>query len=480
MTVSELPLLAGWPLGDLRDLPVQRVKSRQLPAHPEMPVYDPETRGTQRLVAVGRRGGRERALVFSPEAGRSHAWLVGPTGSGKTTILLRLIKADMAAGRSVVVFDPKDLVNDVLARVPAERRQDVVVLDPSSDRPVGFNPLAAAGRPAELVADGIFGILHELFAAHWGPRTGDVLHSSLLTLARTSGTSLPLLPVLLTNPAYRQRLVAGLNDPLGVSAFWRWYDALSEAERAVVIAPTLSRLRQLLLRPSLRSVLGQTTPAFHMGEVFKRPRIVLVRLSPGQLGPEGAALFGSLVWSQLWQLIQAQAVVPPAHRRTVTVFADEFQIYLRTPVSFTDMLVTSRALGTGLIVAHQHLPQLSTEVREALLANAGSRVVFGLRHDDAKVFARHDYRLEADDFTGLGRYEVYASLRTASGEDTGWMSGRTLPPSEALLDPADLQCDVERRLGQERAETEAALIAAAGLAEPDLGVVGRRPRGGRS
>lgn len=456
LSVVEVPLLAGWPVGEVRHLPVAYQASRWLPAHRAMPAY--QEGGGQRLVAVGRRGASERALVLPVADATRHLHVMGPTGVGKSTLLLGLIRADMAAGHSVVLLDPKgDLVTDVLARVPEERQEDVVVLDPTSERPVGLNPLAAEGDP-ELLADGLLGTFHELFASAWGPRTHDVLSSALLTLARQEQTSVALVPLLLNHPGFRARLSAGLDDPLGVGSFWAQYEAMSEAEQRAAIGPVSNKLRQVLNRSALRAVVGQLTPRFDLAEVFQRPRVVLVSLAKGLLGPEGAALFGALAWARLWQAALAQAGVPASRRRPVLVYADEFQDFLKAPVSFTDLLVQARGLGVGLTLAHQHLGQLGPEVRDAVLANAGSRVAFQLLAADASVLSRTDGQLAPEDLSSLGAHEVYASLRLG-GAATGWMWGRTLPPSPPTQDPAELARASAERYGVPRSETEAALRA---------------------
>jgi len=476
LSLTEVPALAGWPIGDLRRLPVRRQSSRLLPAHPAMPHY--KERANQRLVGVGQRGNADRALVLSVQDALRHLHVIGPTGAGKSTLLLGLIYADMTAGHSLVVFDPKgDLVTDVLARVPDERRGDVVVLDPSDHAPVGLNPLASGGDP-ELVADGLLGTLHELFASAWGPRTQDILHACLLTLAGRDDASLALIPLLLTNLGYRARVIRGLDDPLGVGGFWAQFERQSEAERLAAIGPVSNKLRQILNRSAFRAVVGQLQPRFDLAEVFHQPRIVVVNLAKGLLGPEGSALFGALVWARLWQAAQTQVQVAAERRRPVLVYADEFQEYLRLPVSFTDMLVQARGLGVGLTLAHQHLGQLGTEVRDTVLANAGSRVSFQLLAGDAAVLTKASPDLDAEDLTSLGNYEVYASLR-AGGTATGWMSGRTRLPPPASADPLQLRRDSAERYGVPRQETEAALRAL--LDEPtgaERAPVGakRRPR----
>jgi hypothetical protein len=132
----------------------------------------------------------------------------------------RLILQDAAAGRSVVVVEPKGgLIEDVLARIPPVRIDDVVVIEPSErEYPVGLNPLQPHGRNPELIADQVLAVFHGLWSSNWGPRLQDILHSSPLTLAGREDASLCLLPALLTNPPVRQRLRSGIDDPMGLEA----------------------------------------------------------------------------------------------------------------------------------------------------------------------------------------------------------------------------------------------------------------------
>jgi hypothetical protein len=456
LNVPEVALLAAWPVGSTEVLPVQRVTSKRLPAHEGMPTVNAV--GDQRVVAISNHAGSERALVLPPKEALRHLHVLGPTGSGKSVLLMQLIGADIASGRSCVVIDPKgDLVSDVLARVPAARRDDVVVLDPSGEEVIGLNPLADA-RDLELVADGLLDVLHQLFESSWGPRTNDIVHAGLLTLARAGRQSLVHLPLLLTLDGYRRRLTGNLDDPLGLEGFWAWYESISVEQRLTALGPVMNKLRTLLLRPGLRSVLGQSAPRFQLAEVFTRPRIVLVDLSRGRLGPEAAALFGALVVHQLWQGAQARVSVPTERRTPVMAYLDEFQDYLRLPLDLTEILTQARGLGLGLTLAHQHLGQLPTDVREAVLANAGSRVIFRLNAADAGVIARGGRHLEAEDVSGLGAFEVYADLLVAD-TPSGWMSGRAVPASPTTTDHRVVRRDSLRRWGVPRSQVETELRA---------------------
>lgn len=255
-----------------------------------------------------------------------HLHVLGPTGTGKSTLLAGLIIQDLQAGRGCLVVDPKgDLVREV-RRVPVERIDDVVVLDPADvTAPVGLNPLATvSNNPAarQLAADSVLAVFHQLYADSWGPRTQDILHASLLTLARRSDASLIMLPLLLTNPGFRRSMTGSINDPIALGPFWAWYENLSEANE-LTIAPVMNKLRAVLMRPAMRAVLGQVRPKFNIRQVFTEGKILLVSLAKGTVGQEASALLGSLVVAQAWQATLERAAVPAAQRRPVMIYVDE-------------------------------------------------------------------------------------------------------------------------------------------------------------
>jgi hypothetical protein len=470
LNVAELAGLTGWPLGK-QPLPgMPQRSSRLLRA-------DARIRAGGRTIATATAPGDDRELGLPIADALQHLHVIGPTGVGKSTLLLNLIVQDIAAGRGTVVIDPKgDLVDEVLARIPEQRIGDVVVLDPAdAGCPVGLNPLADARRDPELVADQVLAVFHSLYERSWGPRTQDILHASLLSLAGKGGTSLCALPVLLTNPRARKRLLARVNDPVALGPFWAWFESLSDGERQQAIAPVMNKLRPFLLRPRVRGVLGQLSPRFEIERVFTHRKVLLVSLAKGLLGPEASALLGSLVVAELWHAALGRVAIPPLERRPVSVFIDEFQDYLHLPTDLADALAQARGLGVGLTLAHQHLAQLTPQMRSAVLANARSQVCFQLASEDALAFARATRDLEAEDFQRLGRYEVYLRL-VAGGEVTGFASGRTLPPQAPTSDPVQVRAASRERYGRPIEEVEAEIRQLIEGERDDQGPLGKRPR----
>lgn len=396
-----------------------------------------------------------KKLSISPQDSLEHTHLMGPTGSGKSTAMEQLILSDIKAGKSVILLDPKnDLGTSILARIPEERARDVVVIDPSSPCPVGFNPLGFTSyRNKALIADAVLSVLREIWQDSWGVRIQDILSASLLTLAEIDGATLLWLQPLLTDEHFRRKIVSGVRDKVALLPFWNEFEALSDLQRQQWIAPVANKLRQFTLRPGLRNVLGQARPKFSLMDLFTQRKIVLVPLNKGIVGGESARLLGSLIVGLTWTLALSRANLPPERRHLVSVYIDELQDYLSLPTDLSDALAQARGLGVGMTLAHQYRDQLPLEVRAGVDANCRNKIVFGLNSKDAKDMAAMAPELSAEDFMTLPRYQIYTSFQSG-GKNTGWVMGRTLPPTPALRDPAELYARSMRTYGAPAEETE--------------------------
>ena len=479
---AELAALLGWPLDGVTSLAgVSRHVSR-VPAALLLSAERAEQQPRGRVLGESLHPADGGQLVTMPvRTCLHHVHVIGPTGSGKSNLLADLVQADMAAGYGVLVIEPKgDLVTDILAGVPEGRRDDVVVIEPGDGHQiVGINPLAGPRADAELRADQLLHLFHEVFGSNLGPRSSDVLLHSLIALGRSPQGTLADVPVLLTNAVFRRNLLGQVTDPLVLAPFFAWYDGLSDAERGQVIAPVLNKTRAFLSRSVIRRLLGQAVPRFQLDELFTHRRIVLVNLNAGVIGAETAALIGALLVTQLWQAIQRRAAVPANQRRPVMVVIDEVQNYLKLPVDLGDMLAQARGHGVSLTLAHQALSQLPTNLRAAVMANARSRIVFRPASDDAKPLAAElGGGLVADDLACLGAFEACVRL-LMDHTMTEPFSVRTRRLGPALVDPADLRQASRERYGVDGDELDAELVKRwhdeRGTPEGPIGVIRRRP-----
>lgn len=448
LTAAELVPLIGWPIGEQEYPGVPGVSPRLLP------VSEIVSR-SQGLIALATLSGSARPVGLPPRDRLQHLVLLGPTGSGKSTVLEHLALDDIAAGRACVVIDPKrQLVDAILERTPPQQADRVVVLDAADDGPVvGFNPLDCTGRDADVVVDCLLAVLAAVFKDGWGPRTEYLVQGGLLSLARAGqARSVPYtlldLPRLLTDPTLRRTVVGtrAIASDATLAAFWAEYESLRPAARAAQIAPVLNKLRKLLLRRHLARVLGQPSPRFRLRDVFRQKAIVLVPLNEALLGTGSARLLGSLIASELWLATLERAAEPHPERQPAFVIVDEVQNYLHLPTPVEDVLAVSRSYGVGWQLAHQYRTQLTPALQAGIDANARNKLCFALEPDDAHDMARQAPDLIAEDFQQLPRYQAYARLM-AGGTRTAWCSLTTLPPSTPTGIAEQIRGHSRRRYG---------------------------------
>jgi hypothetical protein len=447
---QELSGLVGWPVDAIAVPGLPLGGCRLVPASPVIPRV-----GT--VIADSNFPGDPRPLAMDLQARLRHTHILGPTGYGKSHAMATMISQDLQAGYGVIVLDPKgDLIETVLERVPPERQGDVIVLDPAdSTRPVGLNPLHSLNPDhAETVVENLVGLFKSLYRQSWGPRLDDVLRAALLTLAGSDGATLCEVPFILTDPSYRQRLVGRIDDPIGLESFWGWYESISDAERQAAVGPVLNKVRAFSMRPRVRGIIGQSNPSLTLRDVIVGRKVLLVSLASGLLGDEAASLLGALVVAELWNATMARAAQPAATRHPVMCYLDEFARFLHLPTPMATVLAEARGMGLGLVLAHQHVAQLTTEAREAVLSNARSRILFQLPAADSRLMAKEfGGVLTADDLQGLGAYEVAVQL-FAGGMTQPVATGKTRALSDPISSASGIRGMSRDRYGVDRADVE--------------------------
>jgi hypothetical protein len=439
----DAPELPGLTLGRSRELPPAASVPRR-----GLVLGDAIAPGAARPVAVTQAEARRGILC------------VAPTGAGKSTILTNLaVQLMQAKSRpGLVLIDSKgDTASDLLDRIPAERRRDVIVFDPSDRKAVvGFNLIGGSGE-SDLIVDHLVSELrHRYGAAGLGPRSEDILRACLTTLTAEPGRfTLCEVEPLLTNSAFRQKLVGRLDEPT-LEGFWAWYGSLSPAAQSEAIAPLSNKLRSYTMRRRVRAVIGQAD-GLDLGAALDGRKIIVVNLAKGLLGKDAAALIGAAMVSRLWTAIQARAGVPAGDRRPATVVADEFQDLAAISPVFAEAVAQSRGYKVGWVLAHQHLGQLDPETRQAVLANCRSRLVLQTTAADATTFAR-EFRpyLSADDLQGLGAFEGYAAVSVGAAVAPP-TSIQTRPAPDALGSAEAVRAASRKRYGMTPAAVDAAI-----------------------
>jgi hypothetical protein len=350
-------------------------------------------------------------VMLDAEERRRHLYIVGQTGTGKSTLLLNLIAQDLAAGEGVALLDPHgDLADAVLANVPRPRTNDLVYINPADiERPIGFNPLARVPNDLKpVVADGVVSAFRHVWPDSWGPRLDYILTNAVRALLDVPGATLLMLPRLLIDEAFRVQLVAQhVGDPV-VRSFWvNEYAGYGDSFRSEAIAPIQNKIGKALMVPSLRNMLAQPKSTITLRRLMDEGSIVIVNLSKGSLGESTAHLLGALITTAIAQAALSRTDTAAADRRVFHLYADEFQSFATE--SFALILSEARKYALTLTVGHQYLDQLPDRLRDAVFGNAGSIIACRSGAIDAPILAEQiglgnpDALLDLPNFTAWAR-----------------------------------------------------------------------------
>ena len=362
---------------------------------------------------------------------RSHLYAIGKTGVGKSTFLLSLLRQDMKRGSGCGLLDPHgDLYQAALEAVPNEQRHRLVSCDIPPRGQWRFNPLR--GVPDEtrpLVTAGVVDVFKKLWTDSWGPRLEHILRNIVATLLCAPGGHLGMIPRLLFDDDYREKLVQYVEDA-SIRGFWmREFNRLSPSARAMVVAPVVNKVAAFLGDPRVRRILTEPGESLDLRRVMDEGKILLMNLSKGELGEGPSALVGSLLVSSITSAALARASVPASRRPDFYLYLDEFQTF--ATLSHATMLSEVRKFGLSAVLAHQYLGQLDPMVHDAVLGNVGSMFVFRIGAKDAAVFSRElvgGYVLrqfQPRDLVRMPNFNAYASIMV-EGAPTKAFSMRTL------------------------------------------------------
>jgi len=380
-------------------------------------------------IAIREIWGGEKPVGLSIPAQRQHLYIVGKTGSGKTTLLRNLIIQHLAAGHGIGLIDPHgDLAEELLHSIPPHRSDDLVYFNPSDlEFPIALNPIANVPTDQRhLVASGIVGAFKSIWRDSWGPRMEYILYNAIAALLDCQNTSLLGVNRMLTDPQYRQRIVANLLDPF-VRSFWTdEYEKYDPRFQREAIAPIQNKLGQFLLNPIIRNILGQVRTKVDIQFMMNTERIFIANLSKGKLGADKANLLGSLITTQFQLGAMARVNQPEHHRRDFFLFIDEFHNF--TTDAFTAILSEARKYRLCLTLSHQYTEQIAPEIRDAIFGNVASIIAFRVGNSDAETLQRefgNDFPAEA--FVNLDRFEILTRL-SECGQQSETFKATSFPP----------------------------------------------------
>jgi hypothetical protein len=355
----------------------------------------------------------DRRLFGIRQADRlAHMYVVGKTGTGKSTLLETLMRTDLRIGNGFALLDPHgDLVEKVRAAIPPGRLKDLVYLNvPETSGLLGFNPLEPAAPSARpLIASGLLQAFKKIWADTWGPRMEHILRNALLTLLDQPEATLADILRLFHDPGFRRQALARVETPT-VRDFWvNEYEQYFWRLRAEAIAPIQNKVGAFLAHPVLNRILTQPRSSFDLRAIMDEGRIFLVNLAKGRLGEDAAALLGALLVSHIGSAGLSRATRPEESRRDFFLYLDEFHAF--TTDSLAGMLSELRKYRIGMVLAHQYLGQLEPVILEAILGNVGTIVCFRVGLADAEILGGEFYPLLSRvDLTNLPNHAIYLRL----------------------------------------------------------------------
>lgn len=359
---------------------------------------------------------------------RKHMYLVGKTGTGKSTMIANMVVNDMRNSQGVAVIDPHgDLVNVLMDFVPSFRINDLCYLDPSDpEYSFHLNPLEVDNEAQrEIVASGIVSIFYKLYSHSWGPRLEYILRNTILTLLYVPQATLLQVPEILTNDKYRQRVLEKLPDQV-LKNFWiNEFNRMEPRLRSEAIMPILNKVGQFLSSQTIRNIVGHPTSTVNLKTMMDEGKIILMNLSQGKLGEDNSALLGAMMITKIQLAAMSRVYQEEGARRDFYLYVDEFQNFATN--SFIKILSEARKYRLNLMLANQYIGQIDEGVQNAIFGNAGSIVSFAVGATDARPLAREfGLKYKEEELVGLGNYQIVLKL-SIDNKTSSPFSATTLP-----------------------------------------------------
>lgn len=355
-----------------------------------------------------------------------HMYLLGQTGTGKTTLIEYLVTQDIRAGRGCAVFDPHgDLVQSLTKQCARTGKRATILTIADRSSKAGYNPIRRVPESLRpLLASGVLDVFKKLWADAWGVRMEHILRNTLLTLLDQPSASLADIPRILTNSTYRKNAITHITNP-HVRAFWEQeFNSYAKRHRAEIIAPILNKVGGFLAHPATAAFLTEPKNNISLRTIMDEGGVLLINLSKGTLGEDASHLIGSLMMTSIGLAALSRADLPEAERKPFFLYADEFHNV--TTLSIVTMTSELRKYGLGVVFANQYLDQLTPEIRSAIIGNVATLICFRLGADDAYTMAKEFYpACSQHDLMNLNNHHVYIKLLHA-GKPTKAFSARTV------------------------------------------------------
>jgi hypothetical protein len=342
----------------------------------------------------------------------SHVYIVGKTGTGKSSLIETMALQDLALGNGFALVDPHgDLAERIASRIPTSRQADAIYFNPAdAAQPYGYNPLRQVRRDfISLAASGLMEVLKKMWADSWGVRMEHILRNVLLALLEQPDATLSDVLRLLSDKSYRKKISRSLKNQTVKTFLEKEFERFTFGYRADGIAPIQNKIGAFLADPLLLRVLTAPERDLHIRKIMDAGGVLLVNLAKGKLGEDSSALLGGLLVTTVGLAAFSRADTLPEKRKDFFVYVDEFQSF--TTIALVNMFSELRKYRVGFTIAHQYLQQLEPEIRHAVMGNAGTIISFRVSAEDAPYLKQEfQSRFDQADLAQLANYHVYIKM----------------------------------------------------------------------
>lgn len=405
-----------------------------------------------------------------------HMYIIGKTGMGKSTLIENMVVQDIKNGEGLAFIDPHGKSAAMLLDyIPPDRVKDVVYFAPfDTDNPISFNVMEDVGPDKRhLIANGLMSAFKKIWGPEtWSDRMQYILANTLLALLEYPDSTLLGVIRMLTDKAYRKKVVDNVKDP-SVKAYWVDEFAKYSEKYAQEATPAIqNKLGQFTSNPLIRNIIGQPHSSFDLRKMMDERKILIVNLSKGQLGEGNANLLGGMIITKIYLAAMSRADLTEGELKKLPnfyMYVDEFQSFANE--SFADILSEARKYKLALVVAHQYIKQMDEKVADAVFGNVGTQIMFRVGAPDAEVLEK-EYApvFTAEDMVSLGFTQIYLKLMidgVASHPFSSVTLGPIAPPKKSLRE--DVIASSRKIYGRPRAEVEKSIADWYGTAsEPAL------------
>ncbi len=405
---------------------------------------------------------------------RRHMYIIGQTGTGKTTLLMNMIVSDILAGRGVGFIDPHgDMAELLLDYIPKERIEDIIYFNPADTAyPIAFNAIEKVDTEAKhLVASGLMGVFKKIWPDVWSARMEYILNNTVLALLEIPGSTLLGINRMFSDKLFRKSVVDQLSDPI-VKTFWtQEYAKYQQRYEQEATAAIQNKIGQFSSASVIRNIIGQPISSFDFRKSMDEGKIIIMNLSKGRIGEDNSKLLGGMLITKIQLAAMSRVDIPEEKRRDFYLYVDEFQNFVTD--SFATILSEARKYRLNLIITNQYIGQLihdqNVKVKDAIFGNVGTFVAFRTGGEDVQFLEEKQFspNLEAQDLLNLPNYNIYLRLMI-DGVPSRPFSAITLPPViKPEVSYANEIIEYSRNTyGTPKEEVEKAIIIATGVEEP--------------